>query len=136
MNHNNIAKITTPINGGVYRVNLGESLFIMCAADGDGDNRNTLYWREGKSNVEQFVGHCNSLDINNSSCIAPLYDKYRTLRVKSYRTATRDCNAYSIQRSMLDISIIDWTDSVTFTCVTSKETINAERNVSVHVVVG
>ena len=136
VNYNNIAKIFSPINGEVYHVNLGESLFIMCEADGDGDNRNLLYWRKGNSDVEQFTGHCYSLDINNSSCISSMYDKYRELRVKAYRTTLRDCDIYSIQRSMLDISILDWTDSAMYTCVTSKERINSERNVSVHIIVG
>lgn len=128
--------ITTPVNGEVYRAALGEKLSIWCEGHGDGDNRNLLYWREGQSVVEQFAGHCYDLDIKNRSCISPMYDKYRALRLKSYRIRVKSCISFSFQRSLLDISIANWTDNVRYTCVTSKQPSTVERNVSVTVVVG
>ena len=136
MNRDHIARITNPSNKQVYRVALGEELHILCEGYGDGDNKNLLYWRDGQSVVSQYSGHCVELDINNGSCIAPMYEKYRTSRVKSYRTSLQDCRS-SIQRSLLDISIVNWTDSSSYySCVSTKERSTSELSVSVDIIVG
>ena len=137
MDQDHIARITNPSNQQVYRVALGEQLHILCEGYGDGDNKNLLYWRDGQSFVTQYRGHCAELDINNSSCIAPEYEQYRASRVKSYRTKLNDCTASTKQRSLLDISIANWTDGGSlYTCVSTKEASTSQLNVTVHVIIG
>ena len=137
MDQDHIARITNPSNKQVYRVALGEQLHILCEGYGDGDNNNLLYWHDGQSVVTQYVGYCAELDINNSSCIPPLYEEYRASRVKSYRTRLYDCSTSARQKSLLDISIVNWTDSVSsYSCVSTKEGSTSQLNVTVYVIVG
>ena len=139
VDQDHIARITNPSNKQVYRVALGEQLHILCEGYGDGDHNNLLYWHDGQSAVTQYSGHCVQLDINNGSCISPMYEKYRTSRVKSYRTSLQDCrtSTSSTQRSLLDISIVNWTDSLSYySCVSTKERSASQLSVSVDVVVG
>ena len=133
------------MNNQVYRVALGESLFAMCEAHGDGNNRNVLFWHKGQSTVTQFSGHCYDLDINNRSCIAPQYEEYRRTRVKSYKIRIGECSSLNFQRSYLDISIANWTDNGSYSCVSSimSNTYNVSSilsntyyNVSTHIIVG
>ena len=137
VNRDHIARIINPPNKQVYRVALGEELHILCEGYGDGDNNNLLYWHDGQSDVTQYSGHCFELDINNSSCISPMYEEYRASRVKSYRTRVDDCRTSSTQKNLLDISIVNWTDSVSsYTCVSTKETSLSQQNVTVQIIVG
>ena len=139
VNRDHIARIINPPNKQVYWVALGGELHILCEGYGDGDNNNLLYWHDGQSDVTQYSGQCFELDINNGSCISPMYEEYRALRVKSYRTRVNDCrtSTSSTQRSLLDISIVNWTDSSSsYTCVSTKERSTSELSVSVQVIVG
>ena len=137
VNRYHFASIITPPNKQVYRVALGEQLHILCEGYGDGDNNNLLYWHNGQSAVTQYSGQCFELNINNRSCISPKYEEYRASRVKSYRTRVNDCRTSSTQKNLLDISIVNWTDSVSsYTCVSTKETSSSQRNVTVQIIVG
>ena len=137
MDQHHIARIVNPPNKKVYRVVLGGELHILCEGYGDGDNNNLLDWHDGQSAVTQYSGQCSELDINNRSCISPMYKEYRSSRVKSYRTRVPDCRTSSVQKSLLDISIVNWTDSVSsYTCVSTKETSLSQQNVTVQIIVG
>ena len=131
------------MNNQVYRVALGENLFALCEARGggaDGSIKNLIFWRKGQSDVKQFSGHCFDLDINNSSCIAPRYEEYKRTRVKTYRIRTGGCYAFFYQRSYLDISIANWTDNGSYSCVSSRlpntQSQLQWQNVSTHIIIG
>ena len=119
----------------MYHVALGENLFALCEAHGDGNNQNSLFWQKGQSVVRQFRGKCIDLDINNSSCIAPNYEEYKRTRVKAYKTRVGECTSLSFQRTYLDISIANWTDNGSYSCISSNKQLQLQ-NVSMHIIVG
>lgn len=125
------------MNNQVYHVALGENLFALCEAraGGDGSVKNLLFWRKDQSDVRQFSGHCYDLDINNSSCIAPMYEEYKRTRVKAYRIRVGDCNAFSFQKTYLDISIANWSDNGSYSCVSARSHIQLQK-VSTQIIVG
>ena len=131
------ATITYPPNNKVYRAALGETLFAMCEAFNENIIKSLLFWRQGLSDVKQFHGLCFNLNLSDSSCIAPpvYFEEYKRLRVKSYTTHTRDCSGLSrYLKSYLDISIVDWSDNGSYTCLTSSD-VNTDT-VSVDIIVG
>ena len=86
--------------------------------------------------MKQFHGFCSNLNLSDSSCITPpfYFEEYKRLRVKSYTTHTRDCGLSRYLKSYLDISIVDWSDNGSYTCLTSS---NANTDtVSVDIIVG
>ena len=86
--------------------------------------------------MKQFHGHCSNLNLSNSSCISPPVDfnKYKRLRVKSYIIHTGDCGLSRYLKSYLDISIVDWSDNGSYTCLTSSN--NNTDTVLVDIIVG
>ena len=124
------------MNNQVYRVALGENLFALCEARGGGLSNDLLFWHKDQSVVKQFSGRCYDLDINNSSCIAPMYEEYKRTRVKAYSVKLRDCRFLIFQRTYLDISIANWTDNGLYSCVSSQLPNEPLQNVSTHIIIG
>lgn len=117
-------KISNLVNEEIRYIALGEELWLTCDSISDGNHDPRLFWQNGQSNVPQFIGDCNTFDINNSSCILPYreYEEYRKLRVKSYINILGKCTRMIFWRSSLDISIVNWTDNgSSYSCVSSNK---------------
>jgi len=122
------------VNNEVHYIALGEKLFIPCNLLGY-DYFTLLFWRKSQLNVKQYNDQCpDDFDINNSSCIDPMYEEYRSTRVKSRFERTVKCNRLVILRSTLDISIVNWTDNgSTYNCVSSSNELDPHpQNVSLN----
>jgi len=121
-------------------VALGENFLATCEGHTEKIHGTLLFWRNGGSDVKQFIGVCSNLNVDNRSCIASVtsteYKEHKRFRVKSYYTNQIDCGFLHYVKSYLEISIVDWSDNGSYSCLSSGIFNNKTNAVPVDIIVG
>ena len=119
---------------------LGENFLAVCEGHTEKIHGTLLFWRNGGSDVKQLTGVCSTLNVGNWSCIASATSteikEYKRSRVKSYYNEQIQCGFLHYVKSYLEISIVDWSDNGSYSCLSSGTFDNKINAIPVDIIVG